>query len=135
MLIFAGLITGLLVGLTGVGGGSLMTPILLLFLGKAPTTTVGTDLWFPTLTKLPASGLHHSKQLVDWEVVRRLSAGSLLASALTVLALNQGWLKVETSHLTFFIGIFILISAVGIVFQKASPRYWQAFSSGARSIF
>lgn len=95
-----------------------MTPILLLFFGKAPTTAVGIDLSFPTLTKLAASGLHHSKQLVDWQVVRRLSAGSLLASALTVLALNQGWLKVETSHLTFFIGIFILISAVGIVFQK-----------------
>jgi uncharacterized protein len=118
MLIFAGLFTGLLVGLTGVGGGSLMTPILLLVFGIAPTTAVGTDLWFAALTKLAASGLHHSKQLVDWQVVRRLSAGSLPASALMVLALNQGWLKVETSHLKFFIGIFILVSAVGIVFQK-----------------
>ena len=118
MLIFAGLFTGLLVGLTGVGGGSLMTPILLLFFGIAPTTAVGTDLWFAAITKLATSPLHHSKKLIDWQVVSLLSIGSLPASALMVLALNQQWLVVQTGELKFYIGLFILISALGIIFQK-----------------
>ncbi len=73
----AGALTGFAVGLTGVGGGSLMTPLLILFFGFPPTTAVGTDLWFAALTKLAATPLHHSAALIDWTVVRRLWLGSL----------------------------------------------------------
>lgn len=83
MLVAAGAATGLVVGLTGVGGGALMTPLLLVF-GVAPLTAVGTDLWFAAITKLFASHVHHGHGLIDWQVVRRLWLGSLPASALTL---------------------------------------------------
>lgn len=83
MLIAAGAFTGLLVGLTGVGGGALMTPVLLLVFGVAPLTAVGTDLWFAAITKLFATRVHHGHGLIDWQVVKRLWLGSLTASVLT----------------------------------------------------
>lgn len=80
----AGALTGFIVGMTGVGGGALMTPILLLVVGTAPFTAVGTDLWFAAITKVAVSGLHARQGLVDWLVVQRLWAGSLPAAALTL---------------------------------------------------
>ncbi len=65
MLIAAGAFTGLLVGLTGVGGGALMTPLLLLVFGVAPLAAVGTDLWFAAITKLFATRVHHGHGLID----------------------------------------------------------------------
>jgi uncharacterized membrane protein YfcA len=80
----AGALTGFVVGMTGVGGGALMTPILLLVFGTAPLTAVGTDLWFAAITKLAVSGLHLRARVIDWPIVRQLWAGSLPASLLTV---------------------------------------------------
>jgi uncharacterized membrane protein YfcA len=82
--IAAGALTGFVVGMTGVGGGALMTPILLLVFGMAPLTAVGTDLWFAALTKLAISGLHVRAGVIDWPIVGRLWLGSLPASLLTV---------------------------------------------------
>ena len=65
----AGALTGFVVGMTGVGGGALMTPILLLLFGTAPLTAVGTDLWFAAITKLAVSGLHLRRRLIDWPIV------------------------------------------------------------------
>ena len=76
MLIIAGATTGLIVGLTGVGGGALMTPLLLLFFGVAPLAAVGTDLWFAAITKLFATRVHHGHGLIDWRVAKRLWWGS-----------------------------------------------------------
>lgn len=76
MLVVAGAVTGFVVGLTGVGGGALMTPLLLLLFGVAPLTAVGTDLWFAALTKIFATRVHHSHGLIDWQVVRRLWLGA-----------------------------------------------------------
>lgn len=81
----AGALTGFVVGMTGVGGGALMTPILLLGFGTTPLVAVGTDLWFAAITKLAVSGLHARRRLIDWPVVRRLWLGSLPASALTLV--------------------------------------------------
>src|SRR5689334_8147040 len=83
-LIVSGALVGLLVGLTGVGGGALMTPLLLLFFGIVPTVAVGTDLWFAAITKLFATPVHHGHGLIDWPVVKRLWIGSLTASSLTL---------------------------------------------------
>jgi uncharacterized membrane protein YfcA len=68
--VVAGALTGLVVGLTGVGGGALMTPILILFFGIAPATAVATDLWFAPLTKIAAVAIHYRTGNVDWQVVR-----------------------------------------------------------------
>ena len=84
--ILSGAMVGLLVGLTGVGGGSLMTPVLILLLGVPPLTAVGTDLWFAAITKTVASRWFYQKGLIDWAVVRALWVGSL-PTTLIALAL------------------------------------------------
>jgi uncharacterized membrane protein YfcA len=119
MLIAAGALTGLVVGLTGVGGGALMTPLLLLVFGVAPLAAVGTDLWFAAITKVFATRVHHGHGLIDWQVVKRLWLGSLTASALTLV-----WMKfhpVDETAVTLLktaIAAAVLITAVGILFQK-----------------
>jgi len=85
----SGLLVGLLVGLTGVGGGSLMAPIMILLLNVSPTTAVGTDLWFAAITKIVGGAVHQSLGEPDWQVVRRLAWGSLPASIVTSLILSQ----------------------------------------------
>jgi uncharacterized membrane protein YfcA len=69
----SGLVVGLLVGFTGVGGGSLMTPLLVLVFGIHPATAVGTDLLYAGLTKISGSAVHSFNNAVDWKVVRRLA--------------------------------------------------------------
>ena len=105
---FAGAFTGFVVGLTGVGGGALMTPILLLLFGIAPQTAIATDLWFAAITKIAAMQVHKRGAGVDWQVVRRLWMGSLPV-AMVVVALvafgntvgNMQWLTtVSYTHLT-----------------------------------
>jgi uncharacterized membrane protein YfcA len=119
MLVVAGAITGFVVGLTGVGGGALMTPLLLLLFGVAPLTAVGTDLWFAAITKMFATRVHHNHGLIDWQVVRRLWLGSLSASVLTLV-----WMRLNpvdenaVSMLKIAIAAAVLLTAVGIVFQK-----------------
>ena len=119
MLVVAGALTGFVVGLTGVGGGALMTPLLLLLFGVAPLTAVGTDLWFAALTKMFATRVHHSHGLIDWQVVRRLWLGSLIASGLTLV-----WMRLHpvdetaVSLLKTAIAAAVLLTAVGIFFQK-----------------
>ncbi len=85
----SGFLVGMMVGLTGVGGGSLMAPIMILLLGVAPTTAVGTDLWFAAITKFVGGAVHHSQGHADWGVVRRLCWGSLPAAALTLWFLSS----------------------------------------------
>ncbi len=81
--VLAGLLTGIVVGVTGIGGGALMTPILVFLLGVAPATAIGTDLIFATCTKLVAVGFHGSRGTIDWPIVRRLPYGSLPAAPRT----------------------------------------------------
>jgi uncharacterized membrane protein YfcA len=85
----AGFAVGLLVGLTGVGGGSLMTPILIVLFGVHPATAVGTDLLYAAVTKTAGSLVHGYNRTVDWRVVRHLAAGSVPATLLTIWALSH----------------------------------------------
>ena len=119
MLIVAGALTGLVVGLTGVGGGALMTPLLLLFFGVAPLTAVGTDLWFAATTKLFATRIHHRHGLIDWQVAKHLWWGSLPASAATLY-----WLSVQPVNegtmglMKVSIASAVIITALGMLFQS-----------------
>jgi hypothetical protein len=110
-----GLVTGLLVGLTGVGGGAVMTPLLLMHGGVGPLVAVGTDLWCAAVTKAAASPLHHRTGLIEWPVVRRLWMGSLPASALSLLWL--GAYGGRMTGLTAVIGAAVVVSAIGIAAQ------------------
>jgi uncharacterized membrane protein YfcA len=110
----SGLFVGVLVGLTGVGGGSLMAPILILLFGVAPTTAVGTDLWFASITKMFGGVVHHTLGDPDWQVVRRLAMGSLPASVITLVALahfNES--PIKQGLVMDLLGVVILMTAVG----------------------
>jgi uncharacterized membrane protein YfcA len=111
----AGACTGLVVGLTGVGGGALMTPILLLVFGVSPATAVATDLWFAAITKLVAVPVHHRGGHVDWQVVRRLWAGSLPVALGVVVLVSLGAAVARVDGLTKAIGVVIMITAVGLL--------------------
>lgn len=119
MLIVVGAFTGLVVGLCGVGGGALMTPMLLLVFGVAPLSAVGTDLWFAAITKLFATRVHHGHGLIDWQVVKRLWLGSLSASATTLL-----WMKLHPVDesavilLNTAIAVAVSLTALGMLFQQ-----------------
>jgi uncharacterized membrane protein YfcA len=115
----AGALTGFVVGLTGVGGGALMTPILLLFFGVAPTTAIATDLWFAAITKLVGARIHYGAGQVDWQVVRRLWAGSLPMALGVVVLVSLGSPLGKIGSLTHAIGVVVLITAVGLLL---SPR-------------
>jgi uncharacterized protein len=80
-----GLLVGALVGLTGVGGGSLMTPILVLIFGQPPAIAVGTDLMFSATTKLAATASFGFSRRVDWRIVGRLATGSIPAACAVML--------------------------------------------------
>src|SRR5438093_2746081 len=84
-----GFVGGLLVGMTGVGGGSLMTPLLILLFGVHPATAVGTDLLFAAATKTGGSLVHGLARTIDWTVVRRLASGSVPSTVLTLLVLSR----------------------------------------------
>lgn len=112
----AGALTGFVVGLTGVGGGALMTPILLLVFGVAPTTAIATDLWFAAITKMVGAAIHHDAGQVDWQVVRRLWSGSLPMALAVVLLVSLGGPLVKVDWLTQAIGSVVLITAVGLLF-------------------
>src|SRR5712664_2509533 len=84
----SGFLVGLVVGVTGVGGGSLMTPLLVLVFGVAPVTAVGTDLLFAALTKTGGEWAHARRGNVAWNVVGWLAAGSVPASAVTLVLLH-----------------------------------------------
>lgn len=84
----SGFLVGLIVGVTGVGGGSLMTPLLVMLFGISPATAVGTDLLYASLTKTVGGWVHGRRGTVDWKILGLLSMGSLPATLLTILALK-----------------------------------------------
>src|SRR3984957_19645139 len=84
----SGFAVGVIVGLTGVGGGALMTPLLVLLFGIHPATAVGTDLLHAAVTKAGGTYVHARHQRVEWRITYLPAAGSLPAAALTVLGLQ-----------------------------------------------
>jgi uncharacterized membrane protein YfcA len=131
MLSVAGALTGVLVGLTGVGGGSVMTPILLLMFGTAPMAAVGTDLWFAAITKIAATRVHNARGLIDWQVARRLWFGSLPASALMTWWLSMYKMDAASTHwLKAAIAVAILVTAMAMLFQKQLHEFGRKLRVG-----
>lgn len=116
--VVAGLVVGFIVGLTGVGGGSLMTPILLWF-GINPATAVGTDLLYACITKMGGVWVHHKQKHIDWRITRLLAMGSVPAALFTVAVLH--FLHLETAHVNKIIkvtlGFALMLTAVAILFK------------------
>lgn len=120
----AGVLVGLLVGLTGVGGGSLMTPLLVLVFGFHPATAVGTDLLYASGTKAVGTAVHGWRGSVDWKVVRRLATGSVPATVLTLLYLAAAHRDAkDTGHLiSTILGITLVLTAVAVLFRVRIVR-------------
>jgi hypothetical protein len=116
----AGFAVGVLVGLTGVGGGSLMTPLLILLFGIHPATAVGTDLLFAATTKTAGSLVHGFSRTIEWSVVRRLAAGSVPMAILTMCVLSYLDINsvVARDLITAFLAIALFLTAVVLVFRK-----------------
>ena len=115
----AGVAVGVLVGMTGVGGGSLMTPLLVLAFGFHPATAVGTDLLYASATKAVGTVVHGYGGTVDWRVVRWLATGSVPATVLTLAVLARVGVKLQgTAHvMTLMLGLALVATAVAILFR------------------
>ena len=112
---------GLLVGMTGVGGGSLMTPLLILLFGIHPSTAVGTDLLYAAATKTGGSLVHGLARSVHWPAVMRLASGSIPASILTLLVLWQLNLNGESARslINLVLCFALFLTATSLIFRKA----------------
>ncbi len=131
----AGLLVGVLVGLTGVGGGSLMTPLLVLLFGFHPATAVGTDLLYASVTKTVGTAVHGRRKTVDWRVVGLLACGSVPASLITLFVLARaGSLG---SHavgiLNLLLGLMLLTTGTAIIFQAKIVAWLAPYSREAES--
>lgn len=126
----AGLLVGVLVGLTGVGGGSLMTPLLVILFGFHPATAVGTDLLFASVTKTVGTAVHGSRKTVDWTIVAGLAMGSVPAAIVTLFAMSR--YGATGTHapaiLNLLLGSALLLTSFAIFFRPlilkwAEPRF------------
>ncbi|MFZ0810528.1 MAG: sulfite exporter TauE/SafE family protein, partial [Bradyrhizobium sp.] len=116
----SGFSVGLLVGMTGVGGGSLMTPLLILLFGVHPATAVGTDLLYAAATKTGGSLVHGWARSIHWRAVLRLASGSISASIVTLLIL--WWLDLSTeaarSLVNSVLCFALMLTAASLIFRK-----------------
>lgn len=130
--VIAGFSVGLVVGLTGVGGGSLMTPVLIFFFGVKPHLAIGTDLLFAAFTKMGGTVSLARARIVDWKIVGQTAAGSIPASLATLYALQQLGPASPASQalMTSTLGVALLLTAAATfykaVYGKAAPRHIDA---------
>ncbi|HEX5507985.1 MAG TPA: sulfite exporter TauE/SafE family protein [Pseudolabrys sp.] len=123
----SGFAVGLLVGMTGVGGGSLMTPLLILLFGVHPATAVGTDLLYAAATKTAGSCVHGLARSIDWVMVRRLATGSIPATIVTLAALS--FLNLNStaarSLITVVLCFALFLTAGVLIFRRNILDYYQ----------
>lgn len=121
----SGFAVGLLVGITGVGGGSLMTPLLVFLFGFKPAVAVGTDLLYAAITKTGGVLVHHGKhKSVDWRIVGWLALGSLPFSLLTLYAIKRFMAigKETTGVITYSLGIALILTASALIIRAILLR-------------
>jgi len=126
----AGVLVGILIGLTGVGGGSLMTPLLVLAFGFHPTTAVGTDLLYASATKTVGTSVHGWRGTVDWRIVSLLALGSMPMTVITLALLGgaNGHSDQVNHTITMLLGITLTLTAVATFFRRSivdrlGPRF------------
>ncbi|MEW6097595.1 MAG: sulfite exporter TauE/SafE family protein [Pseudomonadota bacterium] len=121
--VISGFGVGAIVGMTGVGGGSLMTPLLISVFKLNPAVAIGTDLWFAALTKISGSVAHQRQGNVDYRITGLLLAGSIPATLAMIglmhaTGITKGW----ASALTLSLGIALLLTAVTVAYKQAWHR-------------
>ncbi|MGN6155447.1 MAG: sulfite exporter TauE/SafE family protein [Sphingomicrobium sp.] len=132
----SGFLVGLLVGVTGVGGGSLMAPLLILIFGVPATTAIGTDLWFAGTTKTVGGAIHHAKNNADLKIVGRLMIGSIPAAVATLAVMNaMHWDQVRNGWLPITLGVVLVLTAAATIARPSLHRWVVAHSgSGGGSL-
>jgi hypothetical protein len=120
----SGLLVGMLVGMTGVGGGSLMTPLLIVLFGIRPETAVGTDLLYASVTKTAGTTVHGIAGSVDWRVVGRLAFGSMPGTVITIYALSLigPWGPRVNTVITSVLGVALFLTVLALLFRKTIER-------------
>lgn len=120
-----GFFVGALVGLTGVGGGSLMTPLLVLLFGFHPATAVGTDLLYASVTKSVGTAVHHKGETVDWKIVRGLATGSVPAAIITLSIMAYLGTSGASSSivLNLLLGSALLVTSIAVFFRPIILRW------------
>ena len=126
--VVSGFSVGMLVGLTGVGGGSLMTPLLILLFGVHPTTAVGTDLLFAASTKATGTVVHATARTIDWLLVRLLAVGSIPATIVTLVLLSRFDLKSAMAQhtITISLGVVLLATALFLLAGRRIREHYAA---------
>ncbi len=118
--VISGFVTGVLVGMTGVGGGSLMTPTLVLLFGIPPSTAVGTDLLYASVTKTAGTAVHGLGRTIQWRIVVLLAMGSVPMAVFTLLLFS--WFGPKTAaanHLiTNILSVMLLLTAVVLILRR-----------------
>ena len=117
--VMSGFVVGFLVGMTGVGGGSLMTPLLILLFGISPEKAVATDLIYASVTKTGGSIIHAINRTIDWRIVLRLASGSLPASLVTLATLHFIGLDSAAANvvITKVLGVALVFTAIALIFR------------------
>ena len=117
MYVLSGAFVGVLVGLTGVGGGSLMTPLLILLFGFHPASAVGTDLLYASATKSVGTTVHAAGRTVDWRLVGRMALGSVPATVATVIAMHLLHLEGDKGSrvLSLLLGVVLVVTAAALL--------------------
>lgn len=121
----SGLVVGAIVGLTGVGGGSLMTPLLILLFGVHPATAVGTDLLYAAATKSAGTVAHGFNQVINWRVVGLLASGSVPAAIVTVWVLaHSGVQNADVQHtISLVLGAMLLLTALSMFLRPQLAKF------------
>lgn len=128
--VVAGFLVGGLVGLTGMGGGSLMTPVLVFLFGLSPSVAVGTDLLFAAATKSVATLIHGTTRRIDWRIVLLLAAGSLPAAIAVVVSLHGSARTRVDPLILHALAAMLFLTAVGLLLQNRLLRS-KAYSTAA----
>ena len=124
----SGFVVGVIVGLTGVGGGALMTPLLVLFFGIHPATAVGTDLLHAAITKSGGTYVHAKKNRVDWRITALLAAGSLPSAIITLLALHAYTGGLGSSKIiTTTLGLALIFTGFALASRTRMRRLSEAY--------
>ena len=120
----SGLFVGALVGFTGVGGGSLMTPLLVLLFGIHPATAVGTDLLYAGLTKISGSVVHALNGAVDWRIIAPARLGQRAGGGLTLIAASYFGRNSNSvgEVITTVLGFALILTAVTLIFRPGCSR-------------
>jgi uncharacterized membrane protein YfcA len=126
----SGLAVGFIVGMTGVGGGSLMTPLLVLMFGFHPANAVGTDLLYAALTKSGGTAVHHIGGSIEWRIMGLLAAGSVPATLTTLLILRGLDIRGAGVGATIstVLGIALLLTALSLIYRRAILDFGRSVS-------